>query len=250
MLPKPRFLHEVDSGRLFVRHGDEGAMMMVGVVQVPDDIEFERKHPARLNSSFWLDTVTSREVRLGFSNDNPLEAHSISELVGSKDWARGRLPDALEVFVRRTGLPGAEAGKVWALVAGVSDRPLLPEGLHDVAPDAQWQRLRMVDPYLHPADTLSDICRKPLWGNDSTGPCALGTDLTPEGAKLVADQRRSRLSSDPTLSAFIAEMERRSPQQAWYTAEALARRKRLIKKVILDVTTRQAKSTPSLASAF
>lgn len=257
-------LHRVQEGRLFVRaataqtaYGAEhradvslirAPAMVFGVVKLPLGVDLERMHTARLNDALWLDIETCRRPTTPYERESDFTEHPISSLLTTLHWRRGVLPDAMELFLRRTHLPRDRDGMQWGYVAGVTAvRPAaMPrDGLYELAGAEAGLRLVSAEPYS--GSTPSTIFRECLWG--PKGAFGLSTDLgVPSFAEWVAADRERTKRGDPMFAEFVKRMDEHVPMPMYYTAEQKASRDELARTVLAGIQSELAGPVAAEAS--
>lgn len=250
-------LHKVAGGRIFVRSavGEpdgfnpttaqrdryRGAILLVGVVEVPKSVDLERMHDVRLNSHLWLDTINARPPKTHMGPGDIKEC-DIGHLLTQLKFGVGLLPDYFEVFVRGTLLKHERLDMRWAFIAGAVAQRLdaLPvDGLYEF--DSENEGFRLVSDNIYMGDQPSNILREPIWGPG--GNWGTSTSMEPEHfpAWLAAERNKPPGSfEDPKFRAFVRLMNERCPELHAYTAEQFAERKRVSKEVLRQLMTAEA----------
>jgi len=198
-------LHQVAEGRVFARAAPNGLTLVFGVVQAPADAPFERVVMARLNSHLWLDLGHPRENKsiYPYGRVHDLQECDVSSLLTTINFRKHVLPDAFDVFVRKTHMHHEDPAKRWVIVAGVAPGRLSAisiEGLYELGPSSL--SFTGVSQESYPGTTPSIILRDPLWGPG--GLYGLATSMDPEVYEQVIKQSRERpLYRDLKFERFL-----------------------------------------------
>jgi hypothetical protein len=198
-------LHQVAEGRVFARAAPNGLTLVFGVVQAPADAPFERVVMARLNSHLWLDLGHPLENESIYPHGRvqDLRECDVSSLLCTINFRKHLLPDAFDVFVRKTHMHHEDPAKQWVIVAGVAPGRLSAistEGLYELGPSSL--SFTGVSQSSYPGTTPSIILRDPLWGPG--GRYGLATSMDPEVYEQVIKNSRERpLYRDPEFERFL-----------------------------------------------
>jgi hypothetical protein len=229
-------LARIDTGRLFIRHqtaqatwpsraAPRQAAMIVGVVELPRAMDMERLHDVRLNSSLWMDVDNARRIRDESSGQNYGEEDATG-LLRRLQFADTLLPDALEMFVRRTMLEHEENHLQWAYVIGVALHPLpfaQRDGLYELD---RFSAPKLIDANPFTGESISGVLRAPLWGPG--GRYGLATSMEPDTYRRWIEQERARnMERDKDFAAFVEQQRASNPDLfdlMVYTAEQDAQR--------------------------
>lgn len=260
-------LHKVAGGRVFVRgavaepdgysHTKEqrdryrGAILLIGVVEVPKSADLERMHDVRLNSHLWLDTANARKPRT-YMGAQDIKECDLGHLLTDLKYGAGPLPDYFEVFLRGTLIKHERPGMRWAFIAGAVAQRLaaLPvDGLYEF--DSNNEGFRLVSDNIYPGDVPSNILRQPIWGPG--GNWGTSTSMEPEHFPKWLAAERSKppgRHEDPKFRAFVKLMNERCPELHAYTAEQHAERERVSREVVRQlVTAETAMETATIAAS-
>lgn len=220
-------LHQVQQGRIFVRGAAGGRSIAFGVVEVPSSAPFERVVMARLNDSLWLDLQNPRtdEGAQATSRLDALGEIGLANLMISLKFRNHLLPDALDMFVRKSHLVHDDPSRRWDIVAGVAPGRLScapVEGLYEIQPGGL--AFTGVSQQQFSGDALLSIIREPLWGPG--GRFGLATDMDPEFAAVVIREDRERLMrQDPKFRSYMEAVSKVAPDLGMaYTAQDLEAR--------------------------
>jgi hypothetical protein len=143
---------------------------------------------ARVNSDLWLDLKNPLEVEV---DSERLGEFGISNIMTALKFRDHPLPDALDMFVRKSHLVHDDPAKRWDIVAGVAPRSLRcapVEGLYEIQPGGLV--FTGVSQAQYVGDALLSIIREPLWGPG--GRFGLATDMDPRVAADVIRKGRER----------------------------------------------------------
>lgn len=249
--------HKVAGGRIFVRGAiatpasysatpEEharyaGALLFVGVVQLPKHATLEEMHSVRLNSSLWLDTEVARKPVTLMRSEEMCES-DLGHLLTNIKYQRHTLPDSFEVFLRGTHLPDPTPESRWAYAAGVVPQRLaaLPQdGLFEF--NGSTDGFRLVSDDIFRGEALGSILRTPMWGPN--GQYGLATSMEPETyPKWLAAERAKppRAYDDPKFRAFVQLMEERAPSTFVYTVDTWSKRQGLASEVLAELMQAEA----------
>lgn len=179
MLGKP--LLAIEEGRIFCRAaGDGNGTGYLGIVAMPRAIQGETLRAFRLNTGLWMDAehVADAVKRM----DSPsITAKTFGEfdansLFNSMKFAQGLMPDAIELFVRRTFIEHNDPSMTWSLVMGASAKrlpALEKDGLYEIKAGA----IAHIDANIYKGMNLGQIFREPVWGPE--GKYGIGTTMEP-----------------------------------------------------------------------
>lgn len=258
-------LYQAPSGRLFIRaavaepasltkqparKGDlRDAVLIVGVVELPESIELERVHTARLNDALWVDPGNAR-VPTGQTGAKVdcLDETTLGHLLTTMTFRRGTLPDGLEVFVRGTHLKHDRAGMRWAYVAAVMGRRPAGAPVDGVYALNGAQGLSLVKAGHFPGETPDHVLGKAFWGPG--GRYGLTTTMEPTGFPAWLEQERERQhkrGGEPMFLEFAKRMQQRMPAKLFYTAEELEARERVSKQVLREIMAAEGQSEAPVA---
>lgn len=227
-------LHQVQQGRLFIRGAADGRSIVFGVVETPASAPFEQVFMARLNDSLWLDLqnpradagaqVTSRADDLG--------KIGVATILTALKFRDHLLPDALDVFVRKSHLFHDDPAKRWDIVAGVAPGRLScapVEGLYEITPGGV--AFTGVSQQQFVGAAILSIIREPMWGPG--GRFGLATDLDPEVSERVIREDRERHMRDPRFCAYVEAIKVAGAEMGMaYTAQDLVDREERVKGVV------------------
>lgn len=233
-------LYRVPSGRLFVRaalgerrHDDwrrertpmPHAAMLLGVIDVPRALRWERLYACRLNDSLWMDTTNPRDLRGTYAERGSahLAASGLGDVMRQLHFALPALPDACEVFVRRTMLPHEREDRCWAYVAGaLATRPaqMPTDGIYAFDTDG----IKLVEANAFVGDVPDGILRACRWGPE--GRFGLSSSMEPDAFHAwIPGERERHQQRDPLFAAFQTRMDERcGPLQMYYTQDDADRR--------------------------
>jgi hypothetical protein len=245
-------LHKVASGRIWIRgavaspdgygHSQatidryKGAVLLVGVVELPTHTDPERMHSIRLNSSLWMDTKTATRP-MTYMGHLDIKECDIDHLMTQFKFRSGFLPDSYEVFVRRSLIKHDEPGKCWSIIAApLAKRPaaLPKDGLYEF--DAAQDGFRHISDNIYIGSNPIEAIRDCIWGPG--GKYGTTTSLEPEHfpAWLKAERARPPASyEDPKFRSFMKLMEERNPELHVFTAEQKAARDATCKVVLKEL---------------
>lgn len=251
-------LYPVPQGRFFVRHqkadrkldlnrpmhrpagpSSVPASIIVGVVEVPRETDFERLHDVRLNSKLWMDVERS-------AVSNHPWAESFGEcdagsLLGQLEFRRCLLPDQLQVFVRQTMLKHEDPYRRWAYIFGVALGKLdaaPKEGLYELGAP---QGPRLIDANPYTGESVNQVLRECLWGPG--GQYGLAASMEPKTYRAWIDGERTRNGQqDPRFARFMAAVQKAAPQIATmevYTAEQQKQQDQLYGQIMKQIMSDQ-----------
>ena len=228
-------LHQVAEGRLFARAAANCLTLVFGVVQAPAHAPFERVVMARLNSHLWLDLEHPRENEsiYPYGRVHDLRECDVSNLLCTINFRKHVLPDALDVFVRKTHMHHEDPGKRWVIVAGVAPGPLsaVPdEGLYELGPSSL--SFTGVSQESYPGTTPSTILRDPLWGPG--GLYGLATSMDPAVYEQVIKSSR-QFQKDPLFQRFLEIFGEDRPLPMVYTREELVKHQAHVADIVREL---------------
>lgn len=251
-------LHKVASGRIFIRAASaqpdcmrtnqndyaaaterlRGAILMVGVVEIPKSIEVERLHDVRLNDHLWLDAENSRLPRT--YHQGMVREMDAGGVLQDFQFARGFLPDSFEVFVRATMLQHAKPYMRWAyIIAPVAHRlaALPKDGLYEFDALAGFRHL---SGNIHVGEQPSSILRTPQWGPG--GDYGFSTSMEPTHFPVWLAEERTKTKSygEPSFALFAHMVNERCPETHVYTAAQSKQRDTVCATVMREITAMSA----------
>lgn len=213
-----------------------GPALVLGVVAIRKEVDVERLHEVRLNSSFWMDG--DKASRLRVHHPEMLPEFTANEILTQSQWASSILPDSFEVFVRDTGLKHQHRHLRWVYVMGMAPQLLttaIKEGVYDIAgPEAELKLSDAVKPADYPGTVASCIFREPIWGPGCEYGFASSMEPTYFPRWLEAERARpQRSTEDPMFRAFVKKMEEAGlPELHIYTAAQAAERDAVTKRIV------------------
>lgn len=230
-------LHRVDQGRVFIRNAVGGRAIAFGVIEVPVAAPSERLVMARINSDLWLDLEHPVESRMDW---NRLGECGISNVLTALDFRNHLLPDALDLFVRKSHLVHDDPSRRWDIVAGVAPRPLRcasVEGLYEIRPGGL--AFTGVSQAQYVGAALLSIIRDPLWGPG--GRFGLATDMDPRVAvEVIREDRERNMRRDREFAEYMNAISQAGPGLGMvYTAEERAAHEERIRPLVRELLVQQ-----------
>lgn len=205
-------------GRFFFRNQGEVIAAIVGVLDVPATLPAEHLVPARLNTDFWLDPAQRVDpVRQG-RHRGGLGEHDVSSLLTSMGFARGALPDAMEVFLRHSAIEHEHHDRRWMIVAALTSNQLRAaptDGLYELQPG---KGPVLIDGDPRRGFNVGQVLREPLWGPQGRYGLATSMELNAY-ERFIPDSRARAGVQDPLYAEFFAEMAKCPRLPLAYTRE-------------------------------
>lgn len=230
-LPKP--LMAIREGRIFCREAG-GGIAYLGIVAMPRQVQSETLRAARMNTGLWVDAQHAVDLaqRVPHLSSENIQEFAANDLLTSLKFAQGALPDALELFVRRTFIEHEDPAMSWLLLLGASARrlPALPkDGLYEIGSEA----LNLIDECVYAGMNLGQVFREPLWG--PKGQYGIGTSMEPGFYQAwIKEERARNARSDPGFAAYLAAMASCEPMPLAYTRAQWLERKQQSIEVVLQ----------------
>ncbi|MEJ6002758.1 hypothetical protein [Paucibacter soli] len=247
-------LHKVKGGRVFVRaaqaqsHYDspvrrdkshyKGAVLLMGMIELPKSADVERMHSVRLNSNLWMDIRNAAKPNCFYGSKDIAEM-SMGNTLEQFGYHAHLLPDSFDVFVRASMLPHDDPELRWALIAGAVQHRLdaLPtDGLYEFSDSTEG--FRLISDNTYNGEAISGIFRHPIWGPG--GDFGVATCLEPKNYPAwLAEERSRNKRREPIFAEFAKEMAERCPEQLFYNSQYAAMRARISDEVIRSVLDRE-----------
>lgn len=230
-------LHSVDRGRIFVREGGDGGIAIVGIVELPVDLEPEHFIQARLNERLWVDMDYKVDplIREGIRGRQGLAEMHANHLFTALKFAQGALPDAVELFTRRTLMEHSNYDMCWSIVMGVTRNRLSAtpkDGLYEINPHGE---MSYIDSKIYRGYGVGSVLEEPLWGEG--GKFGLYTSMEPMNFPVWLIKARAESERrDPKFARFSRRMEELLPMRMVLTREQMNERKRTASQVLNELS--------------